>query len=584
MKIHCVKKSLPAIAVAVVTLLTLICRGSLGNEAGSPRGDQTARKDIFPAAEIIPDHVAFPDTEVGKTSAQQTLKVKKTPSLLPLYIFSVHLVDTVNFDIVSDACTGMTLSGDESCNIVVEFEPIGTGSFSTDLTVINLGRGIADSASLEGTGTAPAVTLSSLDLEFGDQTVNIPSSPQTVTLTNSGTAPLSIFDISVSGEFSATDSCGDTLEPGDSCPLAVCFTPETLGPLSGMVTISDNAAGSPHLITMGGNGIPPGSPDVSLSATNLNFESQSLNTYSPPQTLIMTNVGTVLLNIYDISVSGDFEMLDSCGSSLSPGQSCTIALVFKPVAAGTRRGVVTIQDDATDSPQKVQVVGTGTVPASASVKLSTNNIDFGGQAVGTASGTRTVLLTNNGRSNLKAGISAIEGGDQLNFSEVDHCYGSTIPINGTCAIDVTFNPVSSGEKSATLVITNDASDSPQTVALKGTGVYSSGIDFILDKSSVSPGGSVTAYWTVSRIYETVDAYFGAVLPNGITYTLDSRNKWRKGTYPIMKRFNPHGNASGAISIVVPRNASRGTYNFGAALSNASGVKYPGVVFRPLVVR
>ena len=62
--------------------------------------------------------------------------------------------------------------------------------------------------------------------------------------------------------------------------------------------------------------------------------------------------------------TGDFSVtqgLTTCASvtALSPGQKCTIALVFKPILAGSRRGTLTIHDNATNDPQVIHLNGTG---------------------------------------------------------------------------------------------------------------------------------------------------------------------------------------------------------------------------------
>jgi len=75
-----------------------------------------------------------------------------------------------------------------------------------------------------------------------------------VTLTNSGTASMSITQIAVSGDFSETNTCGTSLTAGSSCPISVVFTPTTTGSLTGTVAISDSAPGSPQTATLAGVG------------------------------------------------------------------------------------------------------------------------------------------------------------------------------------------------------------------------------------------------------------------------------------------------------------------------------------------
>jgi hypothetical protein len=91
----------------------------------------------------------------------------------------------------------------------------------------------------------PEVVLSANSLGFGSQVVGSTSTPQTVSLTNSGSADLAISGIAPSGDFAQTNTCGNTVTAGASCTISVTFTPTATGPRSGAVTITDNASGTP---------------------------------------------------------------------------------------------------------------------------------------------------------------------------------------------------------------------------------------------------------------------------------------------------------------------------------------------------
>ena len=505
-----------------------------------------------------------------------------------MHIFSVHLADTANFHIVSDGCSGKTLLGSQSCDIVVNFKPSRKGHYKGDLSVLNTGLDVVDYASLAGEGTAPEVTLSSSSLNFGDQTINRSSSPQTVTVTNSGTATLNISSISPTGDFSVSNDCGDPVAPGGTCSIDVVFTPTSVGFLIGDVKISDDAAGSPQIISLKGKGIPPVplTPDASLSATSLNFGNQVVNTSSDPEQVILSNVGTGTLTIADISPSGDFSVSDSCGATLAPNQHCTIDVTFNPLSTGVLQGTLSVTDDASDSPQKVELQGKGIVPDTPFVTLSTSGMDFGEQTVRTTGAPQSLVLANTGTSDLTCGTSIIEGDGRQSFSLSDHCHGSVIPINGTCTIDVSFRPVSEGPLNATIKITNDASDSPQYVTLTGLGVghRGYGIYFTTNETSVSPGETLAVSWSITGVIDIVDVYFGAILPDDTVYTMNHHLKWKRGAVPILQDFYPGWEVSGTLNVVIPTSAPPGDYYLFAALQDACGLKYPGVVFRPLNVR
>ena len=94
-------------------------------------------------------------------------------------------------------------------------------------------------------------------------------------------------------------------------------------------------------------------PAVQLSASNLTFGSQTVNVTSSPQAVMLSNTGTIPLEITNILASGDFSQTNTCGATLAVGANCTINITFTPTVAGTRTGSVTITDNAPGSPQTV---------------------------------------------------------------------------------------------------------------------------------------------------------------------------------------------------------------------------------------
>jgi hypothetical protein len=91
-------------------------------------------------------------------------------------------------------------------------------------------------------------------LTFASQIVSTTTPPQVLYLTNIGVATLNITSIAPSGDFSVVTDCGTTLAVGQSCGAAVSFTPTAIGARSGTLTITDDAAGSPHMVTLNGTG------------------------------------------------------------------------------------------------------------------------------------------------------------------------------------------------------------------------------------------------------------------------------------------------------------------------------------------
>ena len=208
--------------------------------------------------------------------------------------------------------------------------------------------------------------LSPSSLTFPTQVVNTTSAAQTVRLTNYGTTMLSIAGIAVTNNFGKTDSCGMSLAAGASCTIGVTFTPNTFGNLNGTLSVTDDAPGSPHTVSLSGTGTA-----VMLSVTNLRFGCVLLNAgpmgvhcfCTPPLHTTLTNSGNTPLNITGITITGPFSQTNTCPTSLGAGQSCDIAVSWSHSTGG---GVLSISDSGGGSPQTIPLFGFASCHPSAS--------------------------------------------------------------------------------------------------------------------------------------------------------------------------------------------------------------------------
>src|SRR5262249_6070917 len=145
----------------------------------------------------------------------------------------------------------------------------------------------------------PSVNLSPSSLTFTSQLVGTTSTTQTVTVSNPGTATLNIASITVLGDYSQTSTCGATLGVGANCTITVAFLPTTQGARAGVITITDNAAGSPHNIALNGIAVIPdftltssaGSVVVQPSVSGtVTMSTAALNGFSGPIALAVSGI------------------------------------------------------------------------------------------------------------------------------------------------------------------------------------------------------------------------------------------------------------------------------------------------------
>lgn len=413
-----------------------------------------------PAVSFFPSQLVFGSQAVGISSLAQQVTITNN-GFAPLNV--TNAAASGDFSVSSNACTGAVAIGN-ACSIQITFKPTATGTRTGTLTLTDNAGNSPQSFNLSGTAvaSAPIVSLTSSSLTFTSQTVGTTSPVQMVTLNNTGNAALSITSISASQSFGQTNTCGSSVSAGANCTISVTFSPTAVGQVFGSITIVDNASGSPQVITLSGTGAAGAA--VMLSPTTVVFSNQVINTTSASQPVTVTNSGNGNLTITNITMTGNFAETDNCiGSAIVPNASCTINVTFTPLSLGALGGTISIKDNAPNSPQVVNLSGTGTqAPA---VTLSTNTLSFGPQQLGIASASQQVTLTDSGSGPLTI-TSIISSGD---FFQNNTC-GSGVAPGGNCAINVTYVPSVLGPESGSITITDNAPGSPHVISLSGTGI------------------------------------------------------------------------------------------------------------------
>lgn len=317
------------------------------------------------SATVSPVSLTFASLAVGASSAAQTVTFTNTGTA-PVTISSVSITGASPADYSQTNTCGKSVAVGAKCTASVIFRPTATGTRTATLAFADNIAGSPQTVALSGTATAPAapvVSLSPTSLTFTSTVVGVSSAAQTVTVKNTGAASLSITSVSVTGDYSQTNTCGTSLAAAASCSIAVTFKPTASGARTGSLSIADNASGSPQTVSLTGTATAATAPKVTLSPTSLSFSSTTVGTASAAKTISLTNSGTALLTISSITVSGtnapDFAQTNNCGTSLAVNAACTISVTFKPTAKSSRSASITISDNVAGSPQSVSLSGTG---------------------------------------------------------------------------------------------------------------------------------------------------------------------------------------------------------------------------------
>ena len=309
-----------------------------------------------PNVGVSPSSLTFGDQSIGTTSPPQTVTLTNTgTTTLSVTSVTVTGIDAADFSQTNN-CT--TVAAQATCTLSVTFTPAAAGTRTAAVSIAENAPGSPQTIAVSGTSGGPQVSFSPTSLTFPTQLVFTPSSAQRVTLTNTGSAVLSITTISTTGSFSETNTCGSSLGVGASCTISVIFYPNRINTQTDTVSVTDNAAGSPQTFSLTGVGT-----QAALSPASLNFGSQRVHTSSPGKTVTLTNTGPRAMSITGISATGadpsDFSQTNNCGTSLKGGGSCSITVKFVPSVTGPLTANLSISDDGGGSPQTVPLSGTG---------------------------------------------------------------------------------------------------------------------------------------------------------------------------------------------------------------------------------
>jgi hypothetical protein len=315
-------------------------------------------------------------------------------------------------------------------------------------------------------------------MNFGNQGVGMTSAPQAIVLTNTGSSDLAISSITFAppygaSDFDEADTCTTApLAIGAHCTITVTFAPTFPGVRTGQLAITDNAAGSPQTIFLLGNAQYAA---INFSSNGLAFGDQLVGVPTT-ENLIVTNTGSGALAITNVTISGpgagDFvKAADTCTTVayVAPHASCTLSVRFGPSVDRLRSANLVLTDNAADSPQTLPLAGNGVYPV---LTLLPTWLDFGIARVKSPSAAQYLYLLNNGTVPATVANVSVGGLDSSDFGQTNTCTLASIVPGTYCTISVRFVPKISGDRNATLIITDNASSRLQSATLRGISVES----------------------------------------------------------------------------------------------------------------
>ena len=397
----------------------------------------------------IPNSLGFGSTLVGTpVSNKVTISNSGTGTLNVAF----QNITGAGFSVGTNACAGTAgkLTTGKSCSITVVFNPSSPGPANGTLKVTDNDPDSPNpaSVSLTGTGTQIGpVTLGPGSNNFGSQLEGTSSNPQTFTVTNTGTATLTVGKVSLGGANAGSfalknDNCTAAhVTGGAACTFQVVFSPpvgaNVRGTRTATVSVTGNAPNMPGPSSLTGNAT---APEIGVPGNVVDFGNVPVGTTAQQQVAV-TNIGQGTLVVGAVSTMGSGFSVANNGcaggnGTLNANQSCNITVAYQSTNPGSATGALQVSSNDPDvsGTTPVTLTATGTQP---SVSI-TGNTAFS-TAVGTTSSPQAITVHNTGNAPLKITTVSLGGANPTSFAKSsDGCSSQSVAAGNTCVINVTF--------------------------------------------------------------------------------------------------------------------------------------------------
>ncbi len=217
-----------------------------------------------PTDVVTPNPIAFTTPQlVGVASAALPVTLSNATGTGALVISSITFGGANTTDFTETNNCGTTVAAGATCTINVVFDPtsVTPPARAATLTITDNAANSPISVPVTGTAIAAAISITPASLTFASQTVKTTSPPQTVTIKNTGSGPLSFTGtgITIAGANAADfaivgagDTCSAPLAAGATCSFNVVYNPAAAGTSTATIVVADSVPSSPQLIPLSG--------------------------------------------------------------------------------------------------------------------------------------------------------------------------------------------------------------------------------------------------------------------------------------------------------------------------------------------
>lgn len=528
-------------------------------------------------AAVTLDDQAYGGVHVGGYKTLGAYLTNNGASAITVTAPTAASVSGTGFSYISTTCPASLAAG-ASCYVSVRLTPTAVVPYNGTLT-LSTSAG-AKTATLSGNGVVSTATLSVTSLTWGAKGVGMPSARATATITNTGEYPLTLSSISLTAgatDWTLTDDCGATLEPGDLCTLTMIFKPTAVGTRTGTVTVVNDGSTGNVTIALAGTGRTPYTtmPDLAFGTVTAG-STKTLNA-----TLTNSGAGDVTVTApvaTNVTGTGFSFTSTTCGGTLAPGASCTVAVKYAPIVAGAATGALKVY--TSEGYQEGVLTGTG---AGISLALTPSTLSsFGSVQTGSYKTSATLTLKNSGAGTASALAITVPTG----YSLVSNTCGSTLAAGASCTFAVRFSPTASQAYNGTLSVTSTtAGINSDSLSLSGTGQAPSAtvtnIDFgtVLTYTNTQKSATLTntGVGTLTLTTPSAASYVSGSVRFYFVSTTCGTSLAAGASCTITMQYSPVGSI-GTVSGTLHVSTSAGTKT--SVVSGTSRAPAPNLTFSP----